>query len=58
MTTAMERVLARAAAAQDSRRADWETLKREAPDVAALLVAVREAFGKPEEVRVTWRAWR
>ena len=58
MTTAMERVLARAAAAQDSRRADWEALQREAPDVAALLLAVREAFGKPEEVRAVWRAWR
>lgn len=56
MTTAMERVLARAAAAQDSRRADWEALQREAPDVAAVLVAIREAFGKPEDVRVTWRA--
>jgi hypothetical protein len=56
MTTAMERVLARAVGAQDRKRQDWETLQRERPDVAAVLVAVREAFGRPEEVRVTWRA--
>lgn len=30
-------------------------MQREAPDLAAFLRAVAEAFGKPAEARATWR---
>ena len=50
MTTALERVQNRAAQVADKRAQDWATLQREVPDVAALLVAVAAAFGKPAEV--------
>ena len=55
ITTALERVQNRATQVADRRAQDWATLQREVPDVAALLVAVAAAFGKPAEVRACWR---
>lgn len=57
MTTAMDRVRERAARVTDQRARDWATIQAEAPDLAAWLLAMREAFGKPEEVRACWRAY-
>lgn len=66
MTTAMERVQARASQAQEHQQQEaerleqdrvqaWAAIQREAPDLATFLRSVSEAFGKPEDVRATWR---
>lgn len=38
--------------ARIQRQATWSRIKTEAPDVAAFLTEVNQAFGKPAEVKV------
>ena len=35
-----------------NKRQDWETIKNQAPDLAAFLIDINLAFGKPTAVRV------
>jgi hypothetical protein len=60
MTETLEQKLARINAAaqarldakRDEKRAKWERIQAEAPDVAQVLADVARAFGKPASVEV------
>lgn len=39
-------------AKRDARRAAWERIQKEAPEIAESMLAIKEVFGKPEAVAV------
>lgn len=40
--------------ALDGRRSQWELIKQRSPDVAALMVEINAAFGKPSAFRIEY----
>jgi hypothetical protein len=39
-------------AKRDARRAAWERIQKEAPDIAESMLAIKEVFGKPAAIAV------